>query len=326
MELHQLRYFCAVAHNGNFTRAAKAERVAQPSLSQQILKLEAELGTKLFDRFPRTARLTEFGRTFLFRAEAILTQVREARAEIQEMAGAEKGKVVIGAIPTVAPYFLPPVLAGFARQHPTVAVSVVEETTPILLERLHDGRIDLALLVLPVLGEELTCEDLFREPLFVVVPRKHHLASRETIDLQEIKTDLLLLKEGHCFRENVIIACREAKLQPNLVFESDQFSTILAMVSAGMGVSVVPAMAVANRQRCKFIRIRDHHVSRRVGLAQLRYHFTTVAHHALVEQLRHRARERSIGWSSKISQIPAVSARCSKGGDATGSNLRSRHS
>jgi hypothetical protein len=89
MELHQLRYFCAVAHNGNFTRAAKAENVAQPSLSQQILKLEAELSAKLFDRFPRSARLTQFGRTFLFRAEAILRQVGEARTEIQEMAGAD---------------------------------------------------------------------------------------------------------------------------------------------------------------------------------------------------------------------------------------------
>ena len=134
MELHQLRYFCAVAHNGNFTRAAKAENVAQPSLSQQILKLEAELGAKLFDRFPRSARLTQFGRTFLFRAETILRQVGDARTEIEEMAGAEKGRVVIGAIPTIAPYFLPPVLTGFTRQHPTIAVSVMEETTPILLE------------------------------------------------------------------------------------------------------------------------------------------------------------------------------------------------
>ena len=113
MELHQLRYFCAVAHNGTFTRAAKTENVAQPSLSQQILKLEAELGAKLFDRFPRSARLTQFGRTFLFRAEAILRQVGEARTEIQEMAGTEKGRVVIGVIPTIAPYFLPPVLTGF---------------------------------------------------------------------------------------------------------------------------------------------------------------------------------------------------------------------
>ena len=311
MELHQLRYFCAVAHNGNFTRAAKAENVAQPSLSQQILKLEAELGAKLFDRFPRCARLTQFGRTFLFRAEAILRQVGDARTEIEEMAGTEKGRIVIGAIPTIAPYFLPPVLTGFTRQHPTIAVSVMEETTPILLERLHDGRIDLALLALPVLGEELICEDLFREPFFVVVPPKHHLASRKMIDLQEIRTDpFLLLKEGHCFRENVIMACRESKLQPNLVFESGQFSTILAMVSAGMGLSVVPAMAVANRQRCKFIRIRDQRVSRRVGLAQLKHHFATVAHRALVEHLRHSARERCMYRSSRTSQIPLASARC----------------
>src|SRR5437762_13134461 len=121
MEVHQLRYFCAVARHGTFTRASKAEHIAQPSLSQQILKLEAELGARLFDRLPRSARLTQFGRTFLFRAEAILRQVSEARTEIQEMAGAEKGKVVIGAIPTIAPYFLPPVLAGFTRQHPTLA-------------------------------------------------------------------------------------------------------------------------------------------------------------------------------------------------------------
>ena len=132
MELHQLRDFCAVVRNGNFTRAAKAENVAQPSLSQQTLKLEAELGAELFDRFPRSAKLTQFGRTFLFRAEAILSQVDEAKTEIEEMAGAEKRRVVIGAIPTIA-------------------VSVMEETTPILLERMHDGLIDLALLALPVL-------------------------------------------------------------------------------------------------------------------------------------------------------------------------------
>jgi LysR family hydrogen peroxide-inducible transcriptional activator len=106
------------------------------------------------------------------------------------------------------------------------------------------------------------------------------------------------------------MACRESKLQPNLVFESDQFSTILAMVSAGMGVSVVPAMAVANRQRCKFIQIRDQRIGRRVGLAQLKHHFATVAHRALVERLRHSARERYMYRSLRTSQISLVSARC----------------
>ncbi|HEV2386167.1 MAG TPA: LysR substrate-binding domain-containing protein [Candidatus Acidoferrales bacterium] len=299
MELHQLRYFCAVARAGTFTRAARAENVSQPSLSQQVLKLEAELGAKLFDRFPRSARLTRFGQTFLARAEAILRQVGAARTEIQEMAGDERGTVTIGAIPTIAPYLLPPLLASFARRHPAIAVSVVEDTTPVLLDRLHDGRIDLALLALPVPGDELACEELFREPLYAVVPARHRLASKRRIDLQELGRDaFLLMKEGHCFRDNVIGACRRSKLQPRVVFESGQFSTILAMVTAGMGVSVVPAMAIERRPGCRFLRVGDGQVNRRVGLAQLKHHFPTVAHRALVQHLRrsvprpaHRARQ-----------------------------------
>src|SRR5213079_1580481 len=104
MELHQLRYFCAVAETGSFSRAAEQSNVAQPSLSQQILKLEDELGARLFDRLGRSARLTQFGQAFLPRAEAILRQLGTAKLEIQEMAGLEKGAVVIGAIPTIAPY------------------------------------------------------------------------------------------------------------------------------------------------------------------------------------------------------------------------------
>lgn len=290
MELHQLRYFCAVVRAGNFTRAAQLENVAQPSLSQQILKLEDELGAKLFDRFPRSARLTQSGRAFLPKAEAILRQVGEARTQIQEMAGAERGEIVIGAIPTIAPYLLPTALARFARQHPAITVNVVEAITPALLEQLHDGRIDLALLALPVPGDELACEHILTEPLFAVLPAQHRLADRETLDLIEIKDDrFLLLKEGHCFRENTISACRHSKIQPNVVFESGQFSTILAMVAAGMGVSIVPAMAIDKRKGCKFIRLKDERASRRVGLAQLKHHFPTRAHRALVEHLKQAA-------------------------------------
>jgi LysR family hydrogen peroxide-inducible transcriptional activator len=287
MELHQLRYFCAVASEGNFSRAAQKQRVAQPSLSQQIIKLEGELGAKLFDRSARSARLTPFGRAFLPRAAAILRQVADACAEIREMAGAEKGEVTIGAIPTIAPYLLPGVLSRFARQHPTVTVSVVEEITPVLLERLHHGTLDMALLALPVPGVELVCEELIREPLFAVVPEGHRLALRRTLDLREIKNEpFLLLKEGHCFRDNTIVACRRSKVQPNVVFESGQFSSIIAMVSAGIGISIVPAMAVHRRSGCNFIRIRDERSYRRVGLVQLREHFPTRAHRTLAEHLR----------------------------------------
>src|SRR6185437_2658929 len=203
MEFHQLRYFCAVARTGNFTRAAEEQHVAQPSLSQQIRKLEDELGAKLFDRFPRFTRLTQFGKTFLPKAGEILRQVGEARTEIQEMSQAEIGTVVVGAIPTIAPYYLGPLLARFAHRHPAVSISVAEEITPILLEYLHNGRVDLVILALPVRGPELVDEELFREPLYAALPSGHRLASRKSIALSEMRKDpFLLLKEGHCFRDN----------------------------------------------------------------------------------------------------------------------------
>ncbi|HVB56897.1 MAG TPA: LysR substrate-binding domain-containing protein [Candidatus Acidoferrales bacterium] len=291
MELHQLRYFCAVARAGNFTRAAENQHVAQPSLSQQIHKLEDELGAKLFDRFPRFARLTESGKAFLPKAEAILRQVGEARAEIQEKSRAEVGTVYVGSIPTIAPYFLPPVLARFAGRYPGVSVRVIEDITSGLLDHLHHGRVDLVLLALPVRGEELQFEELFREPLFASLPETHRLASRKTIGLAEIRNEpFLLLKEGHCFRENALAACRRSRIHPNVIFESGHFSTILSMVATGMGVSVVPAMVVCKHPGCRFVRLSDDRMARSVGLMQLKHRFPTRAQRALMEELRHHAR------------------------------------
>lgn len=287
MEVHQLRYFCAVAESGNFTRAAEATRISQPSLSQQIHKLEDELGAKLFDRLPRSARLTQFGRAFLPKAQAILRQIGEARTEIREMASAESGEVVLGAIPTIAPYLLPPMLCSFARQHPSVSVSVVEEITPTLLERLHDGSLDLAVLALPVEGDELITTELMQEPLFAVLPDGHPLASSRAVMLEQIRSDpFLLLKEGHCFRENALQACRQSRVNPNVVFESGQFATILAMVSAGMGVSVVPQMAVSETRGCRFVLISDKSICRRIGVARLKYRYPTRAQRSVLEHLQ----------------------------------------
>lgn len=287
MEVHQLRYFCAVAESGNFTRAAEATRISQPSLSQQIHKLEDELGAKLFDRLPRSARLTQFGKAFLPKAQAILRQIGEARLEIREMASAESGEVVLGAIPTVAPYLLPAVLTSFSRQHPSVSVSVVEEITPMLLEKLHQGTLDLALLALPVAGDELISIELMQESLFAVLPEKHPLAGRGSILLDDMRDEpFLLLKEGHCFRENALQACRQSRMNPNVVFESGQFATILAMVSAGMGVSVVPQMAVNNVPGCRFVMLADKRNRRRIGLVRLKYRYPTRAQIALLEHLQ----------------------------------------
>jgi len=287
MELHQLRYFCAVARHGTFTRAAAAQRVAQPSLSQQILKLENELGARLFDRLPKSARLTAFGRAFLPRAERILNEVSDARTQMLEMAGQEKGELLVGAIPTIAPYLLPRLLADFSREHPAVVVRVTEDITPALVARLEDGTVDVAIVALPVPAENLRVMELFEEPIFAVLPADHRLVRRQTIRMEELKGDpFLLLKEGHCFRESMIAACRSARMRPNVIFESGQFATILAMVSAGMGVSAVPAMAVEEGAGRRYVRVAGARAGRRIGAAVGRHRFETRAMRAFLAHLK----------------------------------------
>jgi len=287
MEIHQLRYFSAVARHGTFTRASEVEHVSQPSLSQQILKLEAELGSRLFDRLTRSAKLTVFGKAFLPKAERILRELEEAKTELLEMAGEEKGDVVVGVIPTIAAYLLPRMLTGFARRHPLVKVRVIEEITPLLLERLHQGTIDMAIVALPIPGSELSNLELFEEQFHAVLPEKHPLAREKQIKLADLNNEpFLLLKEGHCFRDSVIVACRQSKVEPAIAFESGQFATILAMVSAGMGVSAVPAMAVQPQPGCRFVPIAGKRNTRKVGIIRLRHHFETRAQRVLVEDMR----------------------------------------
>jgi LysR family hydrogen peroxide-inducible transcriptional activator len=287
MEIHQLRYFCAVAREGTFTRASEVEHVAQPSLSQQILKLEAELGARLFDRLPRSAKLTVFGKAFLPKAKRILRELEEAKTEILEMSGNEKGEVVVGIIPTIAAYLLPQLLDGFATRHPLITVKIYEDITPVLLQRLHDGTVDIAIAALPISGIELVNEELFEEKFYAVLPEKHRSASRANISLTELNREpFLLLKEGHCFRDSLIAACQKSRMSPSVVFESGQFATVLAMVSAGMGVSAVPAMAVQPHPGCKFIPISGKHSSRKVGIVTLRHHYQSRAQRILMKQMR----------------------------------------
>jgi LysR family transcriptional regulator, hydrogen peroxide-inducible genes activator len=252
-----------------------------------VRKLEDELGTKLFDRLGRTVRLTQLGEVFLPRAEAILRQVADAKQEVEEMTGVERGRLIVGSIPTVAPYFLPDCLATFSRKFPQIQVSVVEEFTAELLERVQEGTLDLALLALPVPGGNFLCQELLREDLFAVVPIHHRLASKTTISLKDIEDDpFLLLKEGHCFRQNTLAACGRARVQPNVIFESGQFTTILAMVAAGTGVSVVPKMAIEKRDGCRFLPLADAGSYRRIGTVQLRQHFRSRAHSAFLKHMR----------------------------------------
>jgi LysR family transcriptional regulator, hydrogen peroxide-inducible genes activator len=282
MEIHQLRYFRAVAKYGTFTKAAEVEHVAQPSLSHQILKLEAELGSRLFDRLPRSARLTAFGKAFLVRAERILNELGDAKLEMLHMAGVAQGEVTLGIIPTVSAYLLPKVIGEFLQENPQISLNVVEEITPILLARLRESTIDLAVMALPLTGSEMLCTTLFEESFFAVLPADHRLAQNKKLELSELRREpFLVLKEGHCFRDGLIAACRESKVRPNIAFESGQFSTILAMVSAGAGVSAVPATAVQQVPGCAFVPIAGKRAKRRIGIVRLKRHFESRAQQML---------------------------------------------
>lgn len=286
MELHQLRYFCAIVDTGSFSRAARQSHVSQPSLSQQIRKLEDELGARLFDRLGRSVRLTDIGQTFLPRARAVLRELEAARSDLADQKDSLGGAIVIGVIPTVAPYLLPPHLTAFSRKFPQARISVVEEITPVLLDRLRAASIDLAILALPVRGHEFESFPILTEPFFAALPKRHRLARLRSISLKDLASEsFLLLRDGHCFRENALAACDRARLHPQIVFESGQFSSLLSMVAAGMGVSIVPEMALDEKSHCTYVRLADDHAVRTIGAVRLRGRSFSRVHNSFLGQL-----------------------------------------
>ncbi len=288
MEIHQLRYFCAVAETSSFSRAAARTHVSQPSLSQQILKLEDELGARLFDRLGRSVRLTELGKTFLPRARAVLRELEAAKGDVDERKDSVGGSICIGAIPTIAPYLLPPHLTFFTRQFPQARLAVIEEITPVLLERLRASSVDIAILALPIRGNEFETFSLFTERLFAALPKGHKLARHSSLSLKDLRAEpFLLLRDGHCFRDTAIAACGRARLNPQVIFESGQFSSILSMVGTGMGVSIIPEMAIDKRQACRYVRIADSEATRTIGAVVLRGRSLTRVHLAFLSRLRH---------------------------------------
>src|ERR1700675_1131726 len=287
MELHQLRYFCAVAETGSFSRAAEQSHVAQPSLSQQILKLEDKPGARLFDRLGRSVRLTELGKTFLPRARAVLRELEAAKGDVVEGKEFIGGPITVGVIPTVAPYFLPPLLTTFSRKFPQVRLTIVEEITPVLLDRLRAGAIDVSILALPIRGHEFDAFPLLTERLSAPLPTKHNLPPRRSLSLKDLRAEPFLpLRDGHCFPDTAVAACDRARLHPQIVFESGQFSSLLSMVGAGMGVSIVPEMAIEKKSPCRFVPIADEHAARTIGTVVLRGRSLARAHIAFLESLQ----------------------------------------
>ena len=244
MELHQLRYAVAVAIAGNFSRAAEQCHVSQPWISQQIQKLEDELGERRFDRLSRQARLTPACRRFVDRAARVLEELdvalREARAEKERT----RGRAVLGVLPTIAPYLLPEVISAFSRQFPGVEIVVHEDTTARLLNLAAAGDLDLILASLPVNDPRFEVRRLLIEELLLALPADHPLASKRTISTDDLEGErFILMQEGHCLGDQILRFCTRRDFHPQVSCRSAQVETVQALVQAGLGISLIPKMA-----------------------------------------------------------------------------------
>ncbi|HTW47822.1 MAG TPA: LysR substrate-binding domain-containing protein [Acidobacteriaceae bacterium] len=294
MELHQLRYLCAIADTGSFSRAAEHCHVAQPSLSQQISKLEDELGARLFDRLGRSIRLTDAGRAFLPHARTVLHQTELARSEVDGRRRDARGTVTVGVIPTIAPYYMPKRIAAFARRYPDATLRIVEETTPDLVESLRSLAVDVAILSLPLRHRDFDIAPLLTERLYAALPPGHPRAAAASLSLRELRDDrFVLLRDSHCFRGIALDACLRARLDPRIVFESGQFSSLLGMVAAGVGVTLVPEMAIDRGAGCRYVPVSDAQASRTIATARLRGRSFSRVQQAFLQQLTKKDVSRS---------------------------------
>jgi LysR family transcriptional regulator, hydrogen peroxide-inducible genes activator len=248
MEIHQLRYFVAVADEGSFSRAAAKVRVAQPSLSQQIRKLEAEVGQPLFDRLPRSVVLTEAGRCLIDYARQILASISDARRCVDELKDEVGGELAVGAIPTIAPYVLPELVVTFQKHYPEVALEIVEDVTDGITRRVEAGELDVALASTCLQTPTLRHESLGSEPLLALVPEGNPLAKQTLVTFDDLKSQrFLLLHEMHCLSRQVHHLLDARHLRPEVALAGSQLSTIANMVAAKIGVSIVPQMMVRHQ-------------------------------------------------------------------------------
>jgi LysR family transcriptional regulator, hydrogen peroxide-inducible genes activator len=266
--LKQLRYFDALARHCHFGRAAEASAISQPALSMQIKELEETLGGMLLERGARQVALTRFGEDISQRVRDILRSVDElgdfARASRDRLVGPLR----LGMIPTIAPYLLPTVIGNLTRMHPELDIHVRETVTPKLIQELAEGRLDTAIVALPVSEPSLTEVALFSENFLLVRPGEDEgtpVPSSES--LREMR--LLLLEEGHCFRDQALSFCNMQWSRPREVLDASSLSTLVQMVSSGIGVTLIPEMAVAvetRRASVSVARFKNPQPSRTIGM------------------------------------------------------------
>lgn len=255
MELRQLQYAIQIAAEKNFSRAAEKLHIAQPSLSQQLSKMEKELGVLLFQRSTNSVELTYAGSQFVEKAQRILDMVEQLRKEMEDISQMRKGKLVVGSLPITGSHILPLVLPVFQSRYPEIEIVLTEDTSAHLEELTAQGKTDLSMLSLPLLDSSLSCEVLLEEEVCLAVPPSHPLSgtSSATVALASLAEEpFIVLKRGQGFRQIAVDLCAKAGFTPNIVFESSNIETVQSLVAAGMGVAFVPEM-ITRSQRSRFI-------------------------------------------------------------------------
>lgn len=299
MEIHQLRYFVAVAQTGSFSRAADQCHVSQPSLSQQIAKLERHLGCKLFDRLPQGTALTDAGEVLLKQATAILSAVEETEQRLRD-GNTQYSRLTVGAIPTIAPYLLPQTLEHFSQAHPETVLTVHEDVTEQLIQGLIAGEIDVALMALPIDNEQIATQALFSEPLLLALPARHKLAEQRPLHVSHLKDErFIVLNEMHCLGRQVLSFCHVNHYGSSISCRSAQIATVQELIKCGQGISILPRMALEYKRRSTSIQstsplifreLCDAHLSRTVAVAWHRHRYMSLAMRNFIENIsRHLA-------------------------------------
>lgn len=250
MELRQLQYALQIAAEKNFSRAAEKLHIAQPSLSQQLSKLEKELGVLLFQRNTNSVELTHAGSAFMEKARMILDMVGQLEREMEDISEMKKGKLNVGSLPITGSHVLPRVLPLFQSRFPGIEIHLMEDTTKVLEHLTASGQADISLLTLPVMDANLSWEPLSDEEILLAVPPSHPLAAGETAagelgtaGIADLRDEaFIVLKRGQGFRQIAMELCRSSGFEPRIVFESSNIETVQSLVAAGMGIAFVPSM------------------------------------------------------------------------------------
>lgn len=248
MEIRQLQYALQIAKEMNFSRAAEKLHIAQPSLSQQLSKLEKEIGVLLFQRNTNSVELTYAGSVFMEQAQKIVDHIEQLKREMGDISQMRKGRLIVGSLPITGSHILPLVLPVFQSRYPDIEIVLVEETSANLEALTSSGQTDICLLSLPIDHSALIYQTLIEEEICLAVPPRHHLTLLNTQNNPSIHMSMLkdepfiLLKKGQGFRQITIDLCKTAGFEPRIVFESSNIETVQSLVAAGMGIALVPRM------------------------------------------------------------------------------------